>query len=193
MKYDIDSIKRRKEKAKQIKKIVDIMIIILTYNIIIITILCMNRIGTITIFGHKAYIITTSSMKPDLNEGDVIIVRQVQESEIKQGDVITFNQMGEAITHRIINIEESEEKKYVTKGDNNNLEDVERISYNNIEGKHVLTIPYIGKIIKLLENRIIFLVIILMILILEFYKISIKEKKENRREKKEIENEKNKI
>lgn len=191
MKYDIDSIKSRKQKAKKIKNVIDIMLVILIYNIVLIVILCMNRIEPISIFGYKAYIITTNSMKPLLTEGDIIIVKQVEEKELKQGDVITFYQSGEVITHRITNIEEGQIKKYITKGDNNNVEDIEKVQYSDIEGKYIVDIPNIGMIFKFLENRIVFLIIILTILILEFYKISINEKKEIRKEKKRIENEKN--
>lgn len=191
MKYDIDSIKSRKQKVKKIKNVIDIILVILIYNIILIAILCMNRIEPISLFGYKAYIITTNSMKPLLTEGDIIIVKQVGENELKQGDVITFYQFGEVITHRITRIEEGQIKQYITKGDNNNVEDIEKVQYGDIEGKYIVDIPHIGKIVKVLENKIVFLMIILTILILEFYKISINEKKENRKEKKRIEDEKN--
>lgn len=191
MKYDIENINKRKKNTKVIKRILDVIIIILLYNIILVLISCMNKIDDISLLGYKAYIITTDSMTPSINAGDVIIVKKVQEEKLQVGDVITFQKQDKVITHRITNIEEQDGKKvYTTKGDNNNLEDNETIEYANIEGKNVLTIPKLGYIIHILENQIVFLLIVLILLILLFLKIEKDEKMENRREKKKIEQEK---
>ena len=129
-------------------------------------------------------------MEPSIYYGDVVVIKECKEKELQTGDVITFKQNQEVITHRILKIEENQqngEKTYITKGDNNNIEDTEKITYSKIEGKCVLTIPYLGKTILALDNKIIVLLIILIILILSFYKIQRYEKIENRREKKKIE------
>ncbi len=193
MKYDIETINKRKKNAKITKRIIDIIIIILLYNIILVFISCINKIEDISLFGYKAYRITTDSMSPSINTGDVIIVKKVQEEKLQAGDVITFKQQDKVITHRITHIDEQDEKKqYTTKGDNNNLEDNEKIEYSEIEGQNVLTIPKLGYFIYALENQIVFLFIILILLITLFFKIRKDEKLENRREKRKIEQEKRK-
>lgn len=193
MKYDIETINKRKKNAKITKRIIDIIIIILLYNIILVFISCINKIEDISLFGYKAYRITTDSMSPSINTGDVIIVKKVQEEKLQAGDVITFKQQDKVITHRITHIDEQDEKKqYTTKGDNNNLEDNEKIEYSEIEGENVLTIPKLGYFIYALENQIVFLFIILILLITLFFKIRKDEKLENRREKRKIEQEKRK-
>ena len=191
MKYDVDSINKRKKYGRTVMKILAIIFVILIYNIILIFI--SSESHGIGLFGYRAYIITSDSMEPSINNGDVIIIKQYDESEIHVSDVITFEQNQEIITHRIQKIEEDQttkEKIYITKGDNNNIEDSENIKYSAIIGKCVLTIPYLGKIILVLENKLIVLIIILIILILCFLKIQKQEKLENRREKKRIEEEK---
>ena len=191
MKYDVDSINKRKKYVSTVMKILAIIFVILIYNIILIFI--SSESHGIGLFGYRAYIITSDSMEPSINNGDVIIIKQYDESEIHVSDVITFEQNQEIITHRIQKIEEDQttkEKIYITKGDNNNIEDSENIKYSAIIGKCVLTIPYLGKIILVLENKLIVLIIILIILILCFLKIQKQEKLENRREKKRIEEEK---
>lgn len=193
MKYDIETINKRKKNAKITKRIIDIIIIILLYNIILVFISCINKIEDISLFGYKAYRITTDSMSPSINTGDVIIVKKVQEEKLQAGDVITFKQQDKVITHRITHIDEQDGKKqYTTKGDNNNLEDNEKIEYSEIEGQNVLTIPKLGYFIYALENQIVFLFIILILLITLFFKIRKDEKLENRREKRKIEQEKRK-
>ena len=189
MKYDLESINRRKENVKIAKKVVEVIAIILVYNIILIAISSANQINVINILGYKSYIIKTNSMEPTIKINDVVITKKVQKSEIKVGDVITFFQEGEVITHRITKIDENGE--YTTKGDNNNIEDTFKITYENIEGKHILTIPYLGAIVKMLDNKIVFLIITLIVLIFMLITIQNQEKMENRREKKKIEDRKN--
>ena len=191
MKYDVDSINKRKKYANTVKKVLAVILVILIYNIILIFISAEN--DGIGLFGYRAYIITSDSMEPTIHNGDVIITKECKEEDLQTGDVITFEQNQEVITHRIQQIEEDQttkEKTYITKGDNNNIEDSENIKYSAIIGKCILTIPYLGKIILVLENKLIILIIILIILILFFFKIQKQEKLENRREKKKIEEEK---
>lgn len=190
MKYDLESINKRKENVKIAKKVIEVIAIILIYNIILIIASSANKMNFINIFGYKSYIIKTNSMEPTININDVIITKKVEKDEIKTGDVITFMQNGEVITHRITQIDANGE--YTTKGDNNNIEDTFKIDYENIEGKHVLTIPYLGKVVQALDNKIVFLIITLIVLIFMLITIQNQEKRENRREKKEIEDRKRK-
>lgn len=191
MKYDIDSINKRKKFARSAKRVIDILLVIMIYNFILVAISCMNKISPISILGYKAYIITTNSMEPNIHSGDIVIVKKYSESDLNIGEVVTFEQNGKNITHRIADIEEDNSgKKYITKGDNNNIEDSQKITYDEIQGKEVIQIPYLGKMIQILNNEIVFLIVILTFLILYFCKIQMKEKMENRREKKKIEEEK---
>ena len=188
MKYDIESINKRKENVKIAKKVIEIIAIILIYNIILIALSSANKISVVNILGYKSYIIKTNSMEPTISINDVVITKKVKKEKIKKGDVITFLQDGEVITHRITQIDDN--GNYTTKGDNNNIEDTFKITYENIEGKHILTIPYLGKIVQALDNKIVFLIITLIILIFMFITILNQEKRENRREKKKIEDKK---
>ena len=188
MKYDIEAINKRKENVKKAKKVIEIIAIILIYNIILIALSSANKISVVNILGYKSYIIKTNSMEPTISINDVVITKKVKKEKIKKGDVITFLQDGEVITHRITQIEDN--GNYTTKGDNNNIEDTFKITYENIEGKHILTIPYLGKIVQALDNKIVFLIITLIILIFMFITILNQEKRENRREKKKIEDKK---
>jgi len=190
MKYDIESINKRKENAKIAKKVIEILAVILIYNIILIAISSQN-VNLINLFGYKSYVIKTNSMEPTINVNDVVINKEIKQEELNVGDVITFQYKGEVITHRITKIDnEADETQYTTKGDNNNIEDTFKITYENIKGKHVLTIPYLGMVVQLLENKLLFLIILLIILIFMFAQLQNQEKKDNRREKKKIEDKK---
>ena len=188
MKYDIESIEKRKKKEKIFRNILKIVLIILLYNIILLGISTIDNNEGSGFCGFKSYIITTSSMEPDIKTGDVVICQKTDAKDLKEGDVITFNKNGEVITHRIIKIETNDEiNYYITKGENNTLEDNEIVEENQIKGKMIIKIPKMGIFIKALSNNIILLIILLVILILSFIKILVSEKRDDRREKKKIE------
>lgn len=192
MKYDIDSIKKRKSINNRIKKIVFIFIIIMLYNITLLYMSYINKFETPSFYIYEAYVITTNSMEPELKKDDVIIIKKCKEEDLKVGDIVTFKKEGEVITHRIVEIDKvgNTEIQYITKGDNNNIEDDEYITYKDIEGIKVLRIPYLGKIVNSLKSGIIVILIVLIFLVLYLNKIEMKEKSEMRREKKRIEDKK---
>lgn len=191
MQYAENKMIKRQKNNKRIKSILWIVFILLLYHIILVMIPYISETETNGIFGYKAYVIISDSMKPYINSGDIVIVKKYEEEKIKKGDVITFEKNQETITHRIIEINENEGiKEYSTKGDNNRLEDLETVKYEEIKGVKVITVPWIGKIIIALENKIIFLITIWIILIISLIKMEIEDKKEERRAKKRIEDEK---
>ena len=190
MRYDIDSINKRKQRAKVLKIILGIILIILLYNIILVGISMIDG-NKFSLFGYSAYIITSDSMAPEINKGDVVITRKIEEEEIKVNDTITFLEEGQNITHRVIEIKEIDGKKeFITKGDNNEIEDSKSVIYENIKGKVIFKIPFLGNIILFMKDQIILLIIVLIILLVCLYKIQKNDKSEIRRRKKEIEEKK---
>lgn len=185
MKYDIDSITKRKNREKKLKRIFFVIVVIIIYNIILLSISYLNSQDFDGIFGYKAYKITSSSMEPNINTGDIVITKKPKEKEeVKEGDVVSLLSDGEIITHRIINIsEEKGNTQYVTKGDNNNVEDLHRIGFEDIQGMVIITIPYLGNILSFFEDQVFLLIIILIILLMYLYKINKEEKSEMRRAK----------
>ncbi len=97
---------------------------------------------------YKEYDIIKNSFrdykfKNGFNKGDIMIL--VSAKNLKVGDVIVFNGVAtEPIIHRIIKI--NDDGSYQTKGDNNNgsRNDEMRIIKNNILGKAIFKIPYLG-------------------------------------------------
>lgn len=192
MKYDKSSIQNRRKRSELIKKVVGIFLIIILYNLFLIMISKINRYEIPSIFGYKAYTISTNSMSPTIKQGDIIIIKEIKDADLEIGDIITFYQNGETITHRISDTKIiDEQKNYITKGDNNNVEDKERVQIEEIQGKYVLKIPILGHVISFLQNQVVILIVILIFLILYFIKLQMEEKKQNRREKKINEDKKN--
>ena len=165
MKYDADSIKRRKEINNRIKKIVFIFLVIILYNIVLLYMSYIDKFDTPSFYIYKAYLISTESMEPEIKKGDAIgqgifkkylVVDDDTAEGERTGGFITFKIDEEVITHRIVQINDNgTEKTYVTKGDNNNVEDHEILTFDDIEGKQVMKIPYLGKVISGLKNGIV--------------------------------------
>ncbi len=152
---------------KIIKKILFIVFLIILipliiYNVVIFYKSMKNPNQVPDFLGYKTFIVLSGSMKPKINVNDMIVVKKVKEEEIKKNDVIAFNDSDKIITHRIVDITVADGKNfYVTKGDANNKEDDYDITYDNIEGKLVYTIPKIGKVFKFFQGKTIIIILII--------------------------------
>lgn len=163
---------RSKDEKSLIKniliKFVYILILpVIIWNLAIVVQKIQNPEKTPSVFGIKMFCIISGSMEPSIEVNDMVIIKEVAQGEIQIGDIISFNKNGEIITHRVTYIEHSATGQllYITRGDANNIEDKDKIKYENIEGKCIARIPKVGKIVLILTNKGT-LAIVLFILIL---------------------------
>ncbi|MGI6144900.1 MAG: signal peptidase I [Clostridia bacterium] len=100
-------------------------------------------------------VIVTGSMEPLIKPGDIVLVKKTPGEETHIGDVIQYLHLEEEIiiTHRIIDIDESEGKKLLTKGDNNPSVDSDLVMLEQVKGKVIATIPKLGWLTLLLKSR----------------------------------------
>ena len=117
------------------------------------------------IAGFRVFNVATGSMVPTYRVGDIIIVKEVNTDELKVNDPITYigkdgDFAGRVVTHRIINIEETNEGKiFHTKGDANDIEDPV-IKADQIFGKVVYKCFIISILAKLMNNLIAFYILV---------------------------------
>jgi len=170
--YTNEQIKKRRNKEIKIKKCISIimyllLIPIMIYNLSLIYGSIVNPNETPSFFGIKTYVIISGSMEPNLNIGDIVIARSIenQEEEIKVGDIISYRKGHSVITHRIVDIKKDENGilRITAKGDNNNVKDSEDILINNIEGKVIGVISKLGKITMLLQDKTILIVALILL------------------------------
>ncbi len=189
MLYTNDEIQKRRNRDEKIKKIVTyimciILIPILIYNVSLIIQTIINVHKTPSFLGIKTYVIVSGSMKPNINIGDVVVVKNIKNKEdLKVGDVISFRKGQSVITHRITNIQYDENQtiKITTKGDNNNIEDNGEVSYDDIEGKVIKAIPKLGNISLAMQNKITVVVVIILFYMYLSWNCKINKIKEIRR------------
>ena len=174
-------------KSILIKILYVIVIPIIMYDMILITHTLVKPGETPTFLGIKTFTIISNSMNPKINIDDIVIIKEVPEKELKVDDIITFNSNSGTITHRITGIQENGRNRiYITKGDSNSISDVERISYDQIEGKYVGKIPRAGKILGFLKNKYVFggvLILLIICFCLDRKRINTKEKRKEKRRK----------
>ncbi len=100
------------------------------------------------VFKYSISAIASDSMFPEIRKGDAVIIEKADEKNIAQlekGMIIAFKEGEQVITHRIFDIEETDEKKYfITKGDNNPTKDVTKKTKDDIIGIVRFKIPYVG-------------------------------------------------
>ena len=115
------------------------------------------------------YTIISPSMTPNINVYDIIIDERVDDYEsLEVGDVITFISTssisnGMTITHRIVDVIETDEgTKYKTKGDNNLTADYALVTQDKIIGKVKFRIPQLGRIQFFLSSKGGWLLVILI-------------------------------
>ena len=170
MEYDVEKISNKIKHKKRNKKIVKFVILITLILLFIV-----NIILTIEeknhIFGIYMFNIISESMEPTFYKDDLAIVKSCNAEELEKGDIITFEQEDRVISHRISEItKEKGDEKIITKGDNNEVEDIEPVNMQNIYGKVVFVIPKLGKFVNYIQNvrgfmNVCILIVIICVLI----------------------------
>jgi signal peptidase len=105
--------------------------------------------------GVQPTIISSGSMRPALDVGDIVIITEITIDDIREDDIIQYKIGNISNVHRVHEIKEDEGSRYfITKGDANNAPDVDPVNYKSIMGKAVFNIPKVGWI-PLIFRRII--------------------------------------
>ena len=134
-----------------------IIIPIMLYDMFLIVQSVINPGVTPNLFGYKTFTIISGSMEPTIKIDDIIVTKNTNIDNIGINDIITFKANDEVVTHRVINIERNGSNvTYTTKGDGNEVTDIVKIDYNQIEGKYVTRIPFLGSILTILKNKVVF-------------------------------------
>lgn len=97
------------------------------------------------VFPIKPVAIATGSMIPEIDVGDVAIIKKCNANDVIVNDIIEYQMEGYTVIHRVIEKRQSKgEYTFITKGDNNNAADINPVTEDQIIGKCVFQIKYIG-------------------------------------------------
>ena len=97
------------------------------------------------VLGFRPVVVASGSMNPAIDMGDVVMVKEVDASDIHQGDVIQYESGGSSTIHRVIEVQqESSATVFITKGDANDSPDVNPVHPEEVRGRVSLTVPKVG-------------------------------------------------
>lgn len=101
------------------------------------------------LFKYHLFAIVSNSMIPEFARGDAVLVEKIKDNELsklKIGDIIAFyDYNNRMIVHRIVSVEVINDKySIITKGDNNDSIDNWIVNNENIYGRVITKIKYIG-------------------------------------------------
>jgi len=94
---------------------------------------------------YKIYSVSTGSMEPVLKVGSLIVVKP--QKDYHKNDIVTAKTKDpkNTVTHRIVNVLRSGTNvAFETKGDANNSKDFSAVLKNDIIGKVIFSIPFLG-------------------------------------------------
>lgn len=101
------------------------------------------------------YAVLSGSMEPTYHVGALIYVKEIQPEKIEEGDPITFvlNNDLTIATHRVVEID-IKNRAFITKGDANDSVDGKPVLYENLIGKPVFHVPYIGYFVNWIQSKV---------------------------------------
>lgn len=99
----------------------------------------------IGIFPVKPVAIATGSMEPVIDVGDIVIIKKCNANDISVNDIIEYQMEGYTVIHRVVEIKQLNGSYiFITKGDNNNAADLNPVKEEQLIGKDIFQIKYLG-------------------------------------------------
>ena len=126
---------------------------IVSTALVVLFVLCAVFLMGSRLLGFQCYNVISPSMEPEYLVGDLIYVKEVDPTTIKEGDVITFIVNEDLVvgTHRVVRVD-AENQRFYTKGDANEIEDQSPVHFNNVIGVPKFAIPKLGYVSDFVQN-----------------------------------------
>jgi len=169
---------------KALKLIANVFAWIIVLLALLVTVLVFSSgssNGVSNLFGYIPLTVESDSMVPTFAKDDLIICKQIDDiNDLKVDDVITFWTIidGKKVknTHRIIEIDQADNtRSFVTKGDNNEIDDKLPVYAGDLIGKWTeVRLKGVGKVFSFLRTKTGFFICILIpmaiFFLIELYK-----------------------
>lgn len=145
-----------------VKNIFVWLVVVLAVCMMVFTIVSVNTFDRSerSLFGYKAFIVLSDSMsRTDFSAGDLVLVKEVDPSTLKEGDIIAYTSQntenyGETVTHKIrkLTADANGEPGFVTYGTTTDTNDETVVTYPYVLGKYKTHIPKVGKFFMFLKT-----------------------------------------
>lgn len=183
--------KKEKEKIKFVQEvkfksvvlncIYVIIVICILYNVIFSINTSISKKEYFKLYGISFFCMKTDLMEDDISKNALVIVKEVEENELQDGDIIAYEVNGQVRINKIIYKEQDE---YATKFNKNYYPDIEKTTINKIVGKEVVSIPFLGVVLKGLQSKVASVFTLLFLVFTFGYNRYMYTKKKERRRKK---------
>lgn len=112
-----------------------LIIVVLVFIVLIIVLTLSSKIKFLSVL--------SGSMRPEIEQGDMIITIPVKTAKIKQGDIITFKRKENIlVTHRVKEVYNDYGKTFfITKGDANSTQDKNPVNKEQVVGLYLMKLP----------------------------------------------------
>lgn len=126
---------------------------IVSTTLVVLMVLCAVFLMGSRLMGYQCYTVISGSMEPVYSVGDLLYVKKVDVATVKVGDPITFilNEDLVVATHRVVRVD-TENQRFYTKGDANEIEDSEPVHFNNVIGVPKFSIAKLGYVSDFIQN-----------------------------------------
>lgn len=112
----------------------------------------------------KVLVVQSGSMEPAIKMGGLVMIKPV--ADYKINDVITFTnpkKPQELTSHRIVNLEVIDGKTfYATKGDANENPDTRKVAKDEVVGKVLFDVPFVGYAVDFAKKPLGFALLIIV-------------------------------
>ncbi len=113
-----------------------------------------------SVFGYRFLIVQTNSMQAtDFDAGDIVFIKDVEPSTLKEGDIIAYTSQntynfGDTVTHKIRRLTTTSkgEPGFVTYGTTTDTDDEIIVTYPYVLGKYTGRVPKVGKFFVFLKT-----------------------------------------
>ena len=157
---------------KVLRVVVTWLLVIAAAGMMIFTVVSVSTFDRAdrNLFGYKAFIVLSVSMsKTDFSAGDLVLVKEVDASTLKEGDIIAYTSQntsnyGETVTHKIrkLTTDANGEPGFVTYGTTTDTDDETIVTYSYVLGKYATHIPKVGTFFQFLKTTPGYIVCILV-------------------------------
>lgn len=145
-----------------VKTVFTCLVVVLAVCMMIFTIVSVNTFdrNDRSIFGYKAFIVKSDSMKAtDFDAGDLILVKEVDPSTLQAGDIISYQSTnienyGDTVTHKIRSLTKDAEGNsgFITYGTTTDTDDENIVTYSFVLGQYQTKLPGVGKFFQFLKT-----------------------------------------
>ncbi len=103
--------------------------------------------------GYEIFNVVSGSMEPEIPVGSVAYVQPEEPALLEEGDVIAFRSEGGIVMHRVVSNHQVDEY-LTTKGDANEIEDINKAGYADVIGRVVKHVPVVGQIMMICASTL---------------------------------------